>query len=475
MRRRKAPATVSQDQQRLHVLNRITFGPSIASFQAISTVGVTNYINAQLAPKNLADPIADLPLDRYDYSLQEIQSWWLLKIFRTERQLLERMTLFWHNFFATGNRRVLNPYLMYLQNRTFRQYALGSFRDLLKAMATDGAMLIWLQGDQGDAGLQSNGSYGIPPENFGREVLQRFSLGAKGNPALEDSAEYFTEDDVREGARAWSGWHVSPTPPYAVTFNPAHHDDRAKYTLGGSIPARSGSLGKQDIDSMIDLIFAVQPTDVQVSQVSRWVCQRLIQYFVTDFPSQEYIDYVAQGFGPEGNITACLQRMFTSSLFQNSETYHRLVKSPTELVLSVLRVLQPNFTVQDTTRYLASLSFQGQELLNPSTVFGWPRGSQWFSFPNQLERLDMITRLCEENSYDPLILSNAVPDDPLVTSRDEEVFDYFFNLLLVRDTVPEVKDDLRSYFFAQSGASTKAEKMRGLLNLMMACPEFNLR
>ncbi len=465
-----ATTALTSDQLNQHFLNRLTFGISINEYKAIAQKGRDRFIEEQLTPSVLTDPVADLPLDRYDYSLQEIQSWWIEKMYKSERQLLEKMTLFWHNFFATGNHRVKNPYLMYVQNQTIRTNALYTFRNMLTSMSIDPAMLIWLHGQDNNAGYNGAGGYYAPNENFSREVLQRFSMGAK---SIAGKTVY-SEVDIHEGARAWSGWVVNPEPPYAVTFDPYRHDGRDKLVLGTLIP---GGAGQVDVQSMINIIMAYPSAVPGITQCAYWVCRRLIQAFVTGNPVDSYVNTIAQSFGPDGDIKAVLRAIFASTEFQITTNFRCLTKAPVDLYLSSLRLLELDFHTPDHERYLDRLAIQGQELFNHLSVFGWQAGSKWYSFPDVIERLNLTRDLCTEPGYAPLDLVAQVPVT-IPSAPAGEVYQYLLKLTLQGMAPSSVGSMLyNDYFIAaplsKSTATKDPERVRGLLTLLTACPEFS--
>src|SRR5262249_13188278 len=144
------------------------------------------------------------------------RAWWLYRMLYGQHPLLEKITLFWHNHFATSNSKVQSAGAMLGQYDLMRRHALGSFRALLREMSTDPAMMVWL-----DTSLSKKG---MPNENYAREMMELFSLGI-GN---------YTETDVREAARAFTGWALRTRPDNSkeVVFDKNQHDDGEKTVLG---------------------------------------------------------------------------------------------------------------------------------------------------------------------------------------------------------------------------------------------------
>ena len=153
----------------------------------------------------------DIGGDYIDYNdMGSVSKWWIYRMLHTQRPLEEKMTLFWHNHFATANYKVENPAWMWQQNQTFRAHALGNFRQMLQAVTRDPAMLVWLDG--------VDNRKGHPNENYGRELQELFTMGVGSG---------YTEKDVQEAARAFTGWQVDRDTNSAV-FRPERHDDGVK-------------------------------------------------------------------------------------------------------------------------------------------------------------------------------------------------------------------------------------------------------
>ena len=193
-------ALSAEGSQIAHLLRRAGFGASPAEWNHYSQLGFSGAVDALLHPERAEDTMSkmqrELGGDFVDFEdFYSIRNWWLYRMTHSPRPLEEKMTLFWHNHFATAAYKVYDPKRMWAQNETFRRYGLGSFRTLLQQVARDPAMLQWLDGADNHAGA--------PNENFAREVMELFTLG-RGNG--------YTETDVKEAARAFTGWKWSNTP-----------------------------------------------------------------------------------------------------------------------------------------------------------------------------------------------------------------------------------------------------------------------
>jgi uncharacterized protein (DUF1800 family) len=268
----------------------------------------------------------------------------------TERPLEEKLTLFWHGHFATGENKVRDYRMMLQQNLMFRRLASGSFRDLLVGLLKDPAMLVYL--DNGE-NVKAH-----PNENFGRELLELFTMGV-GN---------YTEKDVREAARAFTGW---TNDVLQFKLDSAQHDSGTKTFLN-----RTGPHGGEDI---IDIILA-QPVTAE------FVASKLYRFFVRDDVSPGVRAELGRTFRDSGyQLKPLLERMLMSRDFYSEPSVATQIKSPVHLVVSTYRklALQQIPTIPDFGRMTASL---GQTLFDPPNVAGWAGGRTWITPSTLLER-----------------------------------------------------------------------------------------
>ncbi len=249
---------------------------------------------------------------------------WMYYLVNTQRPLEEKMALFWHHVFATGNSKVDNYDQLLEQINLFREKGMGNYRDLLLTVAKNPTMIFWLDNQQ-NHGTAVN-------ENWGRELLELFSLGA-GN---------YTEKDVRECSRAFTGWTFEtkiPRAPYGrfpwkFEYRPEDHDDGEKEFLG-----YKGHFNGEDI---IDII-------VQQPACAKFICRHLYNFFVADEPQvpawpieppqdQKAIDTLVEAFrDAKFDMKPVLRTLFNSDFFKNARFKH--MKSPAEVVVSTLRLV----------------------------------------------------------------------------------------------------------------------------------------
>lgn len=288
----------------------------------------------------------------------ELRGWWLAEMIATPSPLLERMTLFWHNHFVSSQQKVKYAQLMYRQNTLLRQHALGNFAALLHAAAKDPAMIIYLD----SAGNRK----GQPNENFAREVMELFTLG-EGQ---------YGEADIREAARAFTGWSIEPeTGEYR--WRPFMHDDGAKTVLGKS--------GNFDGDAVLDILLARSAT-------AEFITRKLWREFVSPEPDEREVKRIAARFRDSGyDIRTVLRWVLLAPAFWSEEARGSLIKSPVDLVAGTLRSFQ--FETGDALPFAIVTAGLGQNLFAPPNVKGWPGGEAWINSSTLLARKQFLERL----------------------------------------------------------------------------------
>ena len=279
---------------------------------------------------------------------KSLLDWWLARMVASTTPAREKLVWYWHGHFATAIAKVQTPLLMYEQNQLFRRMSEGTFRDLVQAVAKDPAMLIWLD--------SNNNVKAHPNENFARELMELFTLGI-GN---------YTEDDVKEAARCFTGWTYNRgTHSYALRA--AQHDTSTKTVLG-----HVGDLGGEDV---IDLI-----TSSVSSQ--RFVIARLWSHLAYPIATTDpVVDSITAG-GPV-TIADTLRSIARHPQFRSDATFTGLVKQPVEWLVGALRAL----SVAYNPKFAAVLTQLAQVPFNPPNVAGWPQNQYWISTATALARL----------------------------------------------------------------------------------------
>lgn len=275
-------------------------------------------------------------------TLEQVRLWWIERMVESPRPLEEKMTLFWHGHFTSGMREVRNALFMKEQNEFLRRRALDNFRELLMGISRDRAMLIYLDG--------RNNVKARPNENYGRELLELFTLGV-GN---------YTEADIKAAARAFTGWTFNDE---GFLFRRRQHDDAVKTFLGRT--------GRWDGDDIIDIILE-QPA------CARFLSRKLLEFFCRPDPPRALVERLAREIrAHKYELKPAMRTLLRSRAFYHPDSRGCLVKSPIEVVVGTLRSLgQPAADLPAAARAMAAM---GQELMQPPNVKGWDGGTAWIN------------------------------------------------------------------------------------------------
>ena len=362
----RSPGQLVDERQRAaHLLRRAGFSPTTSAVDAAVKAGVNATTDSLLHPERTSDAAleARLTADAFDLTkVEQLRRWWLVRMSATQRPLLEKMTLFWHGILTTSYRKQGKNYnLVSAQNAFLRSHALGNLRDLLIGISRDGAMLKWLDG--------SGSSKAHPNENYARELMELFTMGV-GN---------YTETDVRELARALTGWYVDAAGQ--VSFRPRAHDTTVKTFLG-----QTGNLG---LEEAIDIILAQPATP-------RYLATRMWEYFVYPGPSAADLKPVVDAYHHSNHdIGAMMAALLGSPQFFSNRAYRALVKSPVELMAGVTRQIGVSLDPND----FAVMEAMGQALFDPPNVAGWPGGSAWLSTGTWMARMRWLLAVSQNHAH----------------------------------------------------------------------------
>lgn len=287
----------------------------------------------------------------------ELKAWWYRELITTRHPFLERMTLFWHNHFTSSLHKVRWPAFLQQQNVLLRLYALGSFRTLLQAIAKNPAMLLYLD-------TQTNHRE-HPNENFARELFELFTLGEG----------HYTEQDIKQAARAFTGWHLDHhTGAFRVDLR--HHDDGQKEVFG--------KVGRFEGDDILSLTLE-QP------QVARYLVGKLWREFISDQPDQVEVGRLADSFRRKNyEIAEVLNDLLLTAQFWAPENRGILIKSPVELIVGTTRWF--NLPIDDAAPQIGYARRLGQDLFDPPNVKGWPGGTRWITTSTLLDRTQLLHR-----------------------------------------------------------------------------------
>src|SRR6266853_2300702 len=415
-----------------HLLRRAGFGVSALDadiFKGMSPADAVDYlVNYEGRPDDVDERIgrpdhalvATKDLFSPDIDIEDARQRWMFRMIHTRRPLQEKMTLFWHNHFATGYTKmaidsgtVQGAKMLAHKSGTLngpqgqiellRQYALGNFRNLLVEIAKDPAMVVWLDG-------KSN-TKAKPQENFGREIQELFTVGV----------DNYVETDVYAAARVFSGWNLRGSDNYRQDeygdlnayqeffYDGDQHEGSAKtfsfpiYSDGSkTIPGRSGSAGMQD---GLDLITALALNP----ETARRLARKFWNFFVSEVsqPDPKFVDSVAAVYLQNGTeIRPVVRYILTSPWFTDPAVRFARYSWPVEYVVrSIREVGWQNFTLDKPRSPLAAM---GQTLYEPPNVAGWPLGANWFSTGQMLARTNFAATLA--SSQKQFLAATMTPD-----------------------------------------------------------------
>lgn len=451
-----------------HLYRRAAFGPSRFEMRQAVEIGTEAAVNKLFAaPKEPAkretaisgpagtNPMTGMP-DASRHAAQ-LRAAWLQRMIDGVEPLREKMALFWHNHFATSIKKVNDGPLMENQGKVLFTHALGSFRQMLREISRDPAMLIWLDSNQN---VKSH-----PNENYAREVMELFTLGV-GN---------YKEKDIQEGARAFTGWHTTDG---RFTFHAGDHDSGPKAFLG-----QKGEFDGEDILR----ILLEQPA------CAKYLTRKLYQFLVNEnvTPPDSFLAPLADAFRKSDyDIAVPVRTILCSKHFYSDHAYRQKVKWPVEYVLGVVRMVGVGRTGLITVNpysLLGTLELMGQLLYAPPNVKGWEAGKAWLNTATVLARHNFAHSLVNgmgelNDSAKKYNLQTFMPAvDPLVFMRSQEItepakiVDLYANMLLPRDFPPEVRNKLVAHIeSARPETEAFDQRCRDTLFVLLTLPEYQL-
>lgn len=374
--------------------------------------------------------------------------WWLDRMVRTNRPLLEKMTLFWHDHFATSfDKDGIDVAKMQRQNTTLRNMAFDYLETILNAMSRDPAMMVWL-----DLTLNRKNS---PNENYAREVMELFALGL-GSP----SDPNYTEGDIRQATRAFTGYTLDSSGNYFL--NSAQHDSTNKVVLG--VNCESG-------DQVHGILVNYTKNGRRVA--AHFMTAKLFSWFAYPVTIDDpVVTRIAPGFAAASHSFRWLaEQILKSPEFSSLKAYRGIIKSPVEVAAETLRILGaervPNSGV------LTRLAEQGMRLFHPPDVAGWPSGASWINASTVLSRCNMGATIV--NSMGKVATTEAggvsIYNQLAGLATPTEKVDHLLTRLVDSDVPSGTRNALISY---ATGMGTSDEKTRGLVNLVLALPSHQL-
>ncbi|MGA2295952.1 MAG: DUF1800 domain-containing protein [FCB group bacterium] len=379
-------------RQAWHLLRRTTFGPSPKQINDFSKMTLNDAINAlfqaQSAPSPPVDPATgitwvDKPYNGTNNShyVRYNKDWWLGLMMSGAMNIIEKMTLFWHNHFVSDSATVADARYVYKQNALLRQYALGNIKDFVKEVTKDPAMLRYLNGNTNVASH--------PNENYGREFQELFTIG-KGPEIQPGNYTNYTEDDVKAAAKVLTGWRDTSS-SVTSAFYPNSHDTSDKQfssDYGNTIiKGRTGaSAGDDELNDLVDMIFSQQATALFLCrEIYRW----FVYYEIDDTTEQNVIEPLADLLRTNNyEVQPVLETLLGSAHFFDDANIGCMIKNPVDFntqLLLFLEIQMPD-PVKDTPNYynyldklILAQTEIGMALLDPPNVAGW---SAYYQVPD---------------------------------------------------------------------------------------------
>ena len=363
-----------------HLYRRAAFGATLDELQTAVREGPDRAIAALLQGRPDAD--ADALWTTMSRTIaaanngEQLPALWLYRMLYSPHPLREKLTLFWHNHFATSNLKVQNAGYMLGQYELMRRHAQGNFRTLLTEMSRDPAMLVWLDT------IQSQRNQ--PNENYARELMELFSLGIRN--ARRPEQRNYTEDDIRQAARAFTGWRIENG---RGIFRERDHDGGAKTVLG-----RTGVWRADDIVRIC----------LEQESAPYYITRKLFRFLVSDSiePTPELLEPLASEFRrSDFDFRRWLERIIRSNLFFSSQAYRSKIKAPVDFVLGLVRGLEGHRAAEaragqggvGTLELAKAMEGLGQRLFYPPSVAGWDGGRAWLNGQTFLLRQNLALAL----------------------------------------------------------------------------------
>ncbi|NNF04668.1 MAG: DUF1800 domain-containing protein [Rhodothermales bacterium] len=329
----------------------------------------------------------------------------------------ERLVLFWHNHFVTSFSDYTFAALSWRYLQTLRTHALGNFRTFVRAVGTDGAMLRYLNGH--------GSTYLSPNENYARELLELFTMG----PEDDDNQPNYTEDDIRDIARALTGFRVNYE-TWESEFNAPAHDTEEKLIFGVE-----GTFG---YDEVVDLIFAERS-----EQIARFMSRKFIAEFVHPDVDEAAVSDLAETFlASDFSIAEVLRDLLASEMFYDPSTRGARIKSPAELVIGPFVDREQPVEGSTAIEVTRALFGSEQRLLAPPNVAGWPGHRDWLTTSTLPVRLiaaeSAMTVFADASALTSLAENIHDPQDPYASLRlPTALADHLFSIPLEWIEIPE--------------------------------------
>ena len=461
-----------------HLLRRAGFTADRQELEVYQKLGYESSVEKLLNPTG-TDYLPDDIIRRYHVDQSELRelfgaaAYWMYRMITTTSPLEEKIALFWHGLFATGYSKLNQARSLLNQIDMFRDHGLGKFDEILVQLSKDPAMLVWLDNQDNHKGAIN--------ENYGRELLELFSLGIGA----------YTEDDIKECARAFTGWTLGNAEymsmratkdsiwPYGriawhFAYRDDDHDTDEKEFLG-----ENGQFDGQEIVSII----------CKNADAAKFICSRLFQFFAADeidndVKQKVVEDMVGEYFKSDHEIRSVLGCLFNSEYFKSSECRYDRVKGPVELVVGAIKIAGSyNSPTLDIEQVAKICFFMGQGLLQPPTVEGWHEGVEWIDSGALVERINFVVQeLSNTNNPGIRYILDCLKDSNTDSLTPEQLLDSCLDLIGPIEVSDETREVLIQHVSNNGNIDLSNERNKDgsdqrvgeLLSLIGASPEFQM-
>jgi uncharacterized protein (DUF1800 family) len=424
-----------------HLHRRAAFGltgPQLDQAASSYDALVDRLVSGTAQNDGAPSAVVDQSLDE-GQRIAALRWWWVDQMASNESPLVEKMTLFWHGHFCSGNLKVVNARLMHRQNQTLRANALGNFRALAQAIAVDPAMLRYLDNEANVAQQ--------PQENFARELWELFLLG-RG---------HYTQDEVVSSARAWTGHglNTSPDPLLDRTeyvFRPEWHDPEPKTIFGRSALFDGPDVINWTLDGP------------RGQDVARFIVTKLWRWFASADTTQAPIDELAAGFvKSEWDIKQVVRALLAHPKFNDPSIHFSMVRSPVEFQVASLRAT--GLGSQDVGPDWPIVAM-GQGLFDPPNVAGWQGHAAWISSAASLAKVQW----CDAIGW---VASGRQRFGDLGALAPADAVDHMLTALSLDEVAPQRRDSLLQWLTTERAADPDSANQR-LCAVAMLLPEFSV-
>jgi uncharacterized protein (DUF1800 family) len=473
-----SPADPWDERKAAHLARRAGFGATPAERAQLSALGmqaaVARFVDFPAVDQGLEErlravgpalDISDIPRGAYGEEVSSrVRRAWIFRMVHGAAPLQEKLALLWHDHFACQISKVVRVRLMRNQNELFRRAGAGSFRALVKAVARDPAMLVYLDNR---VSVRAN-----PNENWARELMELFTLGV----------DRYGQEDVRAVARAFTGWTTEAPDSDAFEFEPKTHDGADKTLFGETLRGRQDRAGLEEGDEALDRLLA-RP------DCAPFIAAHLLAWFGDEAPAPEIVAALAQRLrATDWSIRETLRALFSSAWFYAEERRFARIRNPVELLIGNARLLEvQNAHLAGLEMHLGSL---GMNLFEPPSVAGWDQGEVWIEPGSVAPRFNLALALSELPHAGRAITGRTSIDlDQLSEGREEDapaLVRALANRLLGRALAAEQEQTIVAYLETETpllppgaGGGDDAKRARDLrrarvraaLHLVLCAPQ----